>query len=134
MSDQTNKTASQWTYYSRLPLLILSIGIGLLLNHQAAHAQFPGGGTHIFLSTDTAVCDPELGSVEVNIDAFGALGSALGSSNHHYNPFNDMPDQGMVRTIFEWKTFFSAKKPLLVLHLVAGSITEQWVVLIQLSV
>lgn len=106
MSDQTNKTASQWNYYSKLPLLILSIGIGLLLNHQTVHAQFPGGGTHIFLSTDTAVCDPELGSVEVNIDAFGALGSALGSSNHHYNPFNDMPDQGMVRTIFEWKTFF----------------------------
>ena len=106
MSHQTNKVMSYWTCYSLLSLFILSICASLLITQSTAQAQFPDGGTHILLSTDAAVCDPELGSVEVNVDAFGALGSALGSTRHHYNRYGDHPDLGMVSTIFEWKTLF----------------------------
>ena len=106
MSHQTNKVMSHWTYCSILSLFILSVCASLLITQRTAQAQFPDGGTHILLSTDAAVCDPELGSVEVNVDAFGALGSALGSTRHHYNRYGDHPDLGMVSTIFEWKTLF----------------------------
>ena len=83
-----------------LPFLLLP------LLTSAAWAQFPGGGDSILLSTDSAVCDPERGLVEADVDAYGALGSAIGSSNrYHYNPFDDFPDQEFVSTIFEWKTF-----------------------------
>ena len=100
------------TSYSASPLSVRfvksclsgsAIGIlTLMAIVSTSHAQFPGGGTRTFLTTDTAVCDPDLGTVEVNVDAFGALGSALGSTNRHYNPFEDIPDQGYVSTIFEW--------------------------------
>ena len=85
---------------------VLKVFTLLTLTSSISYAQFPGGGTRTFLTTDVAVCDPDLGTVEVNVDAFGALGSALGSTNRHYNPFDDIPDQGYVSTIFEWKTFF----------------------------
>ncbi len=90
----------------RRSLLIFGLTLCSLIVTSISYAQFPGGGSHILLQTDTAICDPEIGTVEVNVDAFGALGSVLGSNRHHYNPFNDMPDQGYVRTIFEWMTYF----------------------------
>lgn len=106
MSDYLVVAVSRFYILTRFALSILVLSFMLSPNIASVYAQFPGGASHIFVTTDNAICDPELGAVEVNIDAFGALGSALSSSNHHYNPFDDMPDQGMVRTIYEWKTFF----------------------------
>ena len=78
----------------------------IVLSSHIAWAQFPGGGNSYEFATDAAVCDPELGLVEVEVDAYGAVGSAISNSDrHHYNPFDDFPDQEFVRTIFEWKTF-----------------------------
>jgi len=94
--DQSEAKAMRYL----LPILLTS------LVSSAAWAQFPGGGDSILLSTDQAVCDPELGLVEVDIDAYGALGSSISnSSRYHYNPFDDFPDQSFVSTIFEWKAF-----------------------------
>lgn len=96
---------------SRVSLGVLSALIMMCSSPLVSVAQFPGGGARTFLTTDTAVCDPDLGTVEVDVDAFGALGSALSSTNRHYNPFDDIPDQGYVSTIFEWKTFFCKETP-----------------------
>ena len=85
---------------SLLPLLLIPA------LSSAAWAQFPGNADSILLRTDEAVCDPERGRVEVDVDAYGAVGSAISSSSYyHYDPFDDFPDQEFVSTIFEWKTF-----------------------------
>lgn len=92
--------------YSILGILLVCSLIPTL-----SYAQFPGGGTQTYLETDDAVCDPENGTVKVNVDAFGSLGSALSSQWRHFNPFDDMPDQSDVSTIYEWKTFFCKETP-----------------------
>ena len=91
--------------------LFIVLGGLLFLLPTVSFAQFPGGGARTFLETESAVCDPDLGTVQVNVDAFGAVGSALSSTNRHYNPFDDSPDQGYVSTIYEWKTFFCKETP-----------------------
>lgn len=84
-----------------LPFLISSLCVS------SVWAQFPGGGDSILLTTDQAVCDPELGSVKADVDAYGALGSSIDNSDwYHYDPYNDFPNQGNVSTIFEWMTYF----------------------------
>jgi hypothetical protein len=74
-----------------------------------AWAQFPGGASSITLETDQAVCDPERGVVEAQLNSYGALGSAIqNSSRYHYDPLEQdgsIDDQGFVSTIFEWKAF-----------------------------
>ena len=74
-----------------------------------AWAQFPGGASSITLETDQAVCDPERGIVEAQLNSYGALGSAIqNSSRYHYDPLEQdgsIDDQGFVSTIFEWKAF-----------------------------
>jgi len=88
------------------PLTCLLTGLLTGLLAAPAAAQFPGNADSILLRTDAATCDPERGLVEADVDAYGALGSSVVSSNrYHYNPFDDFPDQGYVSTIFEWMTF-----------------------------
>ena len=110
-SRSTSGSISSLHPISRVSLGVLSALIVMCSSPLISVAQFPGGGARTFLTTDTAVCDPDLGTVEVDVDAFGALGSALSSTNRHYNPFDDIPDQGYVSTIFEWKTFFCKETP-----------------------
>ena len=106
MSIQAYKKRPHEKVYLNIFPACFILCLGFTSYTQTVYAQFPNGETHIQLSTDTAVCDQDLGIVEVNVDAFGALGSALGSVKRHYNPFGDSPDQGLVGTIFEWKTSF----------------------------
>ena len=111
MWTQAYKKAPDKKVYINIFLACFILCLGFTSYTQTVYAQFPNGETHIQLSTDTAVCDPDLGTVEVNVDAFGALGSALGSVKRHYNPFGDSPDQGLVGTVFEWKTSFAKRIP-----------------------
>jgi hypothetical protein len=77
-----------------------------MFGYSSVWAQFPGGGNSIIFNTDEAICDPSLGLVEAELDAFGAIGSSIRNSDlHHFNPADDFPDQGPVRTIFEWMAF-----------------------------
>ena len=78
-----------------------------LLGASHAWAQFPGGqGSINFTTVGQDGCDPELGLVEVDVDAYGALGSAVREGGrHHYDPFADAANQGFVRTVFEWQSF-----------------------------
>ncbi|MCA9542029.1 MAG: hypothetical protein KC620_24200, partial [Myxococcales bacterium] len=50
-------------------------------------------------------CDPDLGRVQLTIDAFGASGSASGGDDANFDPADDVPDDGMVSTIFELMPF-----------------------------
>ena len=51
-------------------------------------------------------CDPELGAVEVTIDPFGAMGSAVRvGSVARFDPFDDLPDAGLVSTLYESMPF-----------------------------
>ena len=56
-------------------------------------------------TSNPLICDPELGSLVIDLDEFGAFGSANGQANNHYDPPNDTPDQGGVRTIFQGFSF-----------------------------
>ena len=46
-------------------------------------------------------CDPALGRVQLGIDDMGATGSSTDGGRACYDPVDDLPDQGMVSTIFE---------------------------------
>jgi len=51
-------------------------------------------------------CDPAIGRVELTVDEYGAVGSAIGiDSVANYDPGLDVPDQGLVSTIFESQAF-----------------------------
>jgi MYXO-CTERM domain-containing protein len=78
---------------------------GLLLMAGSAVAQECNirQGAHR-LETGPA-CDPELGRVVLGLDDFGATGTATPGGAACFNPVNDMPDQGLVRTIFASKAF-----------------------------
>ena len=66
-----------------------------------AAAQFPNGEDSAALATDP-FCDPELGRVQLGVDAYGATGSSVrAGDNAEFDPFADMPDQGFVSTVFE---------------------------------
>ncbi|MGK0359257.1 MAG: MYXO-CTERM domain-containing protein [Bradymonadia bacterium] len=71
----------------------------------SAWAQFPNGADSVDFATGE-FCDPELGVVELSLDAYGSHGSASrAGSNAQYNPIDDVPDQGLVNTMFESKPF-----------------------------
>ena len=77
---------------------IAGAALASVLIASPAWAQFP-------LSTDP-FCDPELGQVQFSIDAFGSFGSAVSvGTNSEFNPSDDFPDQGFVRTMFESMPF-----------------------------
>ncbi len=60
------------------------------------------------LTTDPAMCMPDLGRVELEIDAYGATGTAVEiGGGARYDPFMDLPGQaqGLVSTVFEAMAF-----------------------------
>ncbi len=79
----------------------------ICLSASYAMAQFPNGQDTYRLATDISVCDPEIGKVEADADAFGSIGSAVNGfdDRHHYDVFDDFPDQGYVKTVFEWMPY-----------------------------
>ena len=101
----------------------LIITLSIFFWSSLAWAQFPGGGNSVSFTTDEAICDPELGLVDVEVDAFGALGSSISnSSRYHYNPLEDentLVDQGFVQTIYEWRAFMCRTTG-------AGNTSGQW--------
>jgi hypothetical protein len=91
------------TELGRLGLAIASIGLaGVACLPSAARAQDSFG----FTTPVDDDCDPELGVVEVDIDPFGAFGTAVDISGRQgYDPALDAPDQGSVNTVFESMPF-----------------------------
>ena len=87
---KTNIQFSIWLIVGVMATTLISVGV-------ASAQRFP-------LRTQPW-CDPELGVVEMNTDAYGAFGSSTGGTNATFNPANDMPDEGAVGTVFEGMTF-----------------------------
>ena len=79
--------------------VIMFVAVFVLVS--SAEAQFPHGATARF-ETDPA-CDPQLGQVMVEIDAFGAFGDRIANpvDSGYFDPAGDVPDAGLVRTVFQ---------------------------------
>ena len=72
---------------SNLTLSILALSFMLSPKIASVYAQFPEGESSYRFATDPTACDPELGFLEVDVDAYGAVGSVISlSDRHHYNP------------------------------------------------
>ncbi|MFZ4738611.1 MAG: MopE-related protein [Bradymonadia bacterium] len=78
---------------------LLTLGAWLLPQTAVAQVGYP-------LETVGLDCDPAQGRVELTVDEFGAVGSSISiDSEANYDPGLDVPDQGLVSTIFESKAF-----------------------------
>ena len=69
------------------------------------------------LQTD-ANCDPELGRVVLGLDNMGATGTSTGGGPACFDPADDQPNAGLVRTIFESMAFLC--------HASGGNTTGNW--------
>ena len=89
----------------RKSLAALAGGACALLLSAQAYSQPLGNGDAARFETDP-FCDPDLGEVQFDIDAFGALGTAVRAGGEVlFNPADDLPDDGLRRTIFESMVF-----------------------------
>ncbi len=90
--------------------IYLSLILYLVSSH--AMAQETSNQFTKRFETDISVCDPEMGKVQVDVDRYGAVGSAINgfdAGHQHYDLFDDFPDQGYVKTVYEWMPFLCAK-------------------------
>jgi len=82
-----------------------SLWLATLLAAGPAAAQFPNGADSQDMETGE-FCAPELGQVQLSLDAYGAHGSSTrAGENAQFNPDGDLPDQGFVNTMFESMPF-----------------------------
>lgn len=93
----------------RIQLTIL-VALGLALASVEALAQnrcnfAPNVPADVHRMSTGPECDPELGRVTLEIDDFGSTGTSSGGGAACFDPVNDVPDEGLVSTIFRSQAF-----------------------------